>query len=162
MHRYMSHLISNMRYARYNVKSGGFTLTEIVIAMTIMAILITMSTPIYSKAIEQARVDNAARELMTIWSAQRVYWLDNHSYAENIITLQNLDLISTSLPLSEESVSKMYIYEIVSADSESFIASATRNQSSRWSGQIEIDEFGIITGDISNSDGTVLVPLGVD
>jgi Tfp pilus assembly protein PilE len=130
--------------------------------MTIMAILITMSTPIYSKAIEQARLDNAARELMTIWSAQRVYWLDNHSYAENLITLQNLDLISSGLPLSEESVSEMYIYDIVSADSESFVASAARNASSKWTGQIEIDQFGIITGSISASDGTELVPLGVD
>ena len=148
--------------AKRNTISRGFTLTEIIIAMTIMAILITMSTPIYSKAIEQARLDKAARELMTIWSAQRVYWLDNHTYAESLITLQNLDLVSSSLPISEEAVSEMYVYEIVSADSDSFVASSVRNASSKWSGQIEIDQFGIITGGISNPDGTELVPLGVE
>jgi prepilin-type N-terminal cleavage/methylation domain-containing protein len=145
-----------------STNAGGFTLTEILIAMTIMAILVTMSTPIYSKAIEQGRLDGAARELKTIWSAQRVYWLDNHSYAENIAALQNLDLLRSDLPLSQGSVSAMYIYEIASADGESFTASAVRNASSKWSGEIEINEFGVITGSVTATDGTELLPLSWD
>lgn len=140
----------------------GFTLTEILIAVTIICILVTMSTPIYSKALEQARLDTAARELKTIWTAQRVYWLDNRSYAENLITLQNLDLISSKLALSQESVSSFYVFEIGNADEEAFTAVARRNASSKWSGQIQIDEFGVLDGSISASDGTVLVPMLAD
>jgi len=144
------------------IKRRGFTLTEIMIAMTIICILVTMSTPIYSKAIEQARLDTAARELKTIWSAQRVYWLDNRTYAEDLITLQNLDLLSSKLALSQESVKSFYIFEIENADDETFTAAAVRNSSSKWSGQITIDEFGALTGSISASDGTVLVPVFAD
>ncbi len=144
------------------IKRRGFTLTEIMIAMTIICILVTMSTPIYSKAIEQARLDTAARELKTIWSAQRVYWLDNRTYAEDLITLQNLDLLSSKLALSQESVKSFYFFEISSADDEAFSATAIRNASNKWSGQITIDEFGTLTGSISASDGTVLVPVFAD
>ena len=144
------------------IKRQGFTLTEIMIAMTIICILVTMSTPIYSKAIEQARLDTAARELKTIWSAQRVYWLDNRTYAEDLITLQNLDLLSSKLALTQESVKSFYIFEISSADDETFSATAIRNASNKWSGQITIDEFGTLAGSISASDGTILVPVFAD
>jgi hypothetical protein len=88
--------------------------------------------------------------------------LDNHSYAEDLVTLQNLDLISSKLALSQESVSSLYIFEIEAADQETFTAVARRNTSNKWSGQIQIDEFGVLDGSISASDGTVLVPVLAD
>lgn len=156
-------IISN-RYIRAAVMTGrqGFTLTEILIAMTIICILVTLSTPIYSRAMEQARLDAVARNLEMIWSAQRVYWLYEHLYAPDLATLYNMDLLSSKLVLTEGSLTVSYVYEIEAADSDSFTAVATRNSSTKWSGQIQIDEFGNLTGSIAASDGLVLVPMLAD
>jgi len=137
----------------------GFTLTEILIAMTIICILVTMSVPIYSQAIEQAHLDAAARDLKTIWSAQRVYWLDKREYAQDLATLQDIDLLSSKFVLTKGSLTASYVYEIEAADSSSFLAVATRNGSRKWTGEIQIDEFGDISGKVSASGGTVLVPM---
>ena len=48
-------VISN-RYTKLGVITDrhGFTLTEVLIAMTIICILVVLSTPIYHRAMEQA------------------------------------------------------------------------------------------------------------
>ena len=139
--------------------SGGFTLTEIMIAMTIMVILITMSVPIYSRAMEQARLDTASRNLLTIWAAQRVYWLDEQRYAEDLATLQAMDLLSSKIGSEGSSLEAFYIYRVESADSDSFAVSATRNGSGKWLGRISVDQFGDLSGSINGTDGTILTPL---
>jgi prepilin-type N-terminal cleavage/methylation domain-containing protein len=148
-----------MKMERYFLTQRGFTLTEILIAMTIICILVTMSVPIYSQAIEQARLDAAARDLKTIWSAQRVYWLENRQYAQDLATLKGKDLLSSKFVLTRGSLTASYVYEIETADSSSFLAVATRNGSSKWHGEIQIDEFGDISGKVTASGGTVLVPM---
>lgn len=141
------------------IKRRGFTLTEILIAMAIICILITMSTPIFSRAVEQAKLDAAARDLQTIWTAQRVYWLDDRSYASYLATLYQKDLLGSKLVLTEGSLTASYVFSIETADDDTFTAVATRNASNKWSGEIQIDEFGEITGSISATDGTVLTPM---
>jgi prepilin-type N-terminal cleavage/methylation domain-containing protein len=140
----------------------GFTLTEVLIAMTIICILIVLSTPIYSRAMEQARLDAAASNLKMIWSAQRVYWLDEHSYAPDLAALYNMDLLSSKLVLTKTSLTASYAYEIEAVDNDSFTAIATRKGSNKWSGQIRIDEFGDLTGGITASDGLELVPVSTE
>ena len=137
----------------------AFTLMEILIAMTIMVILVTMSAPMYNQAVEQARLDTAARNLRTIWAAQRIYWLEEHDFADRLTTLQTMDLVSPKLALSQKSSSAFYMYRIDEADSGSFSASVMRNGSRRWSGTIRVDELGDISGCITNADGTRLSPM---
>jgi prepilin-type N-terminal cleavage/methylation domain-containing protein len=137
----------------------GFTLTEVLITMSIICILVTLSTPMYSRAVEQARLDAAARDLQTVWTAQRVYWLEERSYAPDLATLYSMDLLGSKLVLTEGSLTAPYVFSIESSDSDSFTAVATRNASHKWSGEIQIDEFGDMTGGISASNGTLLVPM---
>lgn len=137
----------------------AFTLMEVLIAMTIMVILVTMSAPMYGRAVEQARLDTAARNLRTIWAAQRVYWLEEHTFADNLVVLQAMDLVSPRLASGRLYSSAFYVYDIDEADNSSFIASVTRNSSRRWSGTIHIDERGDVTGQIVNADGSRLSPM---
>ena len=44
-----------------------------------------------------------------------------------------------------------YVFTIDDATSATFTASASRSNSNAWSGQIEIDEYGKITGQIENN-----------
>ena len=127
--------------------------------MTIMVGLVTMSAPMYGRAIEQARLDTAARNLRTLWTAQRVYWLERHTYADDLATLGSMDLVSSALASSQGSATAPYAYSIDSADGSSFTASMTRKGSRKWSGTIRIDESGSISGYIMNSSGAVLSPI---
>jgi prepilin-type N-terminal cleavage/methylation domain-containing protein len=156
--------VDSKRYIKVTAITSrqGFTLTEVLIAMTIICILVILSTPIYSRAMEQARLDAAASNLKMIWSAQRVYWLDEHSYAPDLATLYNMDLLSSKMVLTKTSLTTSYVYEIEAVDNDSFTAVAIRNGSSKWSGQIQIDEFGDLTGNITALDGLELVPVSTE
>ncbi len=146
-------------YKLQKINTGkGYTLLEVCIAMIIICILVSISAPLYSRAIEQARLDSAAENLITVWSAQRAYWLKYRTFAGTLSTLRDEDLISSPLVESQQLQSAMYVYNIDSADNISFVASATRNNSNVWNGEIQIDEFGQIIGNIINTSGSTLMP----
>lgn len=134
----------------------GFTLTEMMVAVTILCVLFGMATPVYHKAVEQARLDNAVRKLGVIWSAQRVYWLDAEIYCDDLETLEEAGLLCDS-EITDTASDDFYAYTLVSADTDGFVARATRQQSTTWSGDIEIDETGEISGGVTGTDGTSLV-----
>ena len=137
----------------------GFTILELSIAIIILSILVTTAIPIYHKATEQARLDAASRDLLTIWTAQRVYWLENKTYAADLATLQATDLVSSKVANSKTNSNIDYTYEIDSFSDSTFSASAARKGSTRWSGDIFIDQTGLISGSVSNKGGDVLFPI---
>ena len=144
-----------------DVPSGmrsGFTLVEVCIAMTVICILVTMAVPLYTRAVEQARVDVASAKLRTIWSAQRVYWLENRSFTLNLSTLESMDLLGSALVATQSSPDAVYVYEMVTADNETFLARARRNGSGSWTGQLHIDESGSMTGVINGPGGQIIAP----
>ncbi|MGA2914648.1 MAG: type IV pilin-like G/H family protein [Sedimentisphaerales bacterium] len=141
---------------------AGYTLFEVCVAMIIICILVSICAPIYTKAIEQARLDSAAGNLKTIWAAQRAYWLKNKTFASNLTLLGDENLIGTSLATQSEP-NAMYVYDIEDADAISFSASAVRNGSRTWTGQILIDENGRLSGSISKEGSSItLEPLTLE
>ena len=149
----------NQRAGRVGVaQTSGFTLVEACIAMTVVCLLATMAMPLYRRAVEQARVDVASAKLKTIWSAQRVHWLESRTFATDLSVLQSMDLLDSSLVESQSSPDAVFVYQMVSADDETFLARAVRNGSGSWAGQVEIDESGRILGQVTGPDGQVVVP----
>lgn len=139
-------------------RRGGFTMVELCVAVTIICLMTTMAAPIFTRAIEQARVDAAAANLKTVWSAQRVYWLEHRGYAPDLAALRSMDLIDPAVADSASSPTAVYVYDIVSADVTTFEARALRNGGGTWSGQMQIDQDGSILGGVSGSGGQVLTP----
>ncbi len=139
-------------------RNGGFTMVELCIAMVIICLLVTLGTPVFTRAIEQARSDAAAASLKTIWSAQRIYWLEYHTYAQNLSALQSMDLIDAAIAASASNPSATYVYQVPSAADSTFTAQALRNGSGVWSGIISIDQDGAIAGTILGPRGQVVVP----
>ncbi len=137
---------------------GGFTLVEVCIAMTVICVLVTMAVPLYTRAVEHARVDVASAKLRTVWSAERVYWLEHRTFATSLLDLQGMDLLDPSLAASQSSPSAVFVYQVVSADADSFLARAVRNGSGSWVGQLQITESGGVTGSITGPGGQVIVP----
>lgn len=133
-------------------------MTELSVAVVIMGVLIAYAIPRFQKAFEQARVDMAATNLQTIWTAQRLYWAQNRTYAPTITDLSNSNLLDPSFVTSLASLNNPFTYTIDSADASSFRSSADRVRSTNWSGELEIMEDGQVTGQINGGGGEVVRP----
>jgi prepilin-type N-terminal cleavage/methylation domain-containing protein len=136
----------------------GFTLVELCIAMVIICLMVTLAVPTFRRSVEQARADVASANLRTIWSAQRVYWLENRRFASSLSDLRALDLVDVAIADSANNPKAVYIYRISSADASTFTAGALRNASGVWAGQIQIDQQGTLSGIIVGTRGDVVTP----
>src|SRR5262249_55145792 len=106
---------------------SGFSLIEVVMVTVIVGILASLTVPTFHLALEQSRANVAGANLRAIWSAQRLYWLENRTYAPDLATLYSLDLLDSSV-----SSQSFYTYEIASYDAASFSALATRTLNGGW------------------------------
>lgn len=131
----------------------GFLMVEVIVCVVMMAILVSVSIPIFQRALEQARADIAAANLRAVWSAQRLYWLENHTYCSDLTDLQGLGLIDPSLA----SASSAYVYQVQGASATGFTATATRS-SSYWSGVLTIDQAGDFSGVVVAPGQPTIVP----
>jgi Tfp pilus assembly protein PilE len=118
---------------------------EVMIVVAIIAVLVSLSAPTFTRSMEQSHADVAGARLRAIWAAERLYWLENRTYTDDLSQLAALGLLDPTVP----SAGGRYSYTIVAADDESFVAAAARTGSTRWSGQFTIDEIGDLSGTIS-------------
>ena len=119
----------------------------------IVGILASLTVPSFHRALEQSRADVASANLRAIWSAQRLYWLENRTYAPDLQTLYALDLLDPTV-----SVQTFYTFEIGSADASTFSALAIRAGNGSWNGTLSIDQTGLIAGVLSSSGAPDIVP----
>ena len=134
-----------VRHAGRPLSRQGFSLMEVMVVLTIMGVLIAMSAPTFHRAVEQSRADVAGANLRAIWSAQRLFWLENHAFASDLNQLLALNLVDPSVVTS----STVYTYSVAAADADTFTAVATRTPWARWSGELAIDQTGTPSGSIT-------------
>jgi Tfp pilus assembly protein PilE len=127
------------------------TLVELMVVITLTGILAVLAIPSYRRGMEQSRADHAAATLRTVWAAQRLYKIDNPTYAGDLATLSADNLIDASIP----GQTSPYVYQITAASSAGFVMTATRSGSQVWSGTLTIDETGAVTGVVTSPDGTI-------
>ena len=128
---------------------SGYTLIEMLVAMVVFGVLLSMGVPQFQQSLEQSRADVAGANLRAIWSAQRLYWLENRTYAPDLTTLLSANLIDPSLPTA----TAPYTYQVASSSDSWFTATATRTGSSFWSGTFTIAADGTFSGRSSNPGG---------
>jgi Tfp pilus assembly protein PilE len=134
-------------------KSRGISLLELTIVTVIIGVLMTMSIPSFQRGLEQSRADLAAANLRSIWSAQRLYWIDNRTYAVDLETLASAGLLDSAV-----SAQSNYELEITSADATTFTATASRSSNARWNGTFTIDQSGVVTGSLVADGMGSIVP----
>ena len=132
----------------------GYTLVEMIVAVIVAGVLLSIGIPHFSQSLEQSRADVAGANLRAIWSAQRLYWLQNRTYAPDLNTLLSANSIDPSLPPA----TIPYTYTIADASDSWFTATATRSGSSSWSGSFTIAADGTFTGSVQQSGGVALAP----
>jgi prepilin-type N-terminal cleavage/methylation domain-containing protein len=138
------------------VKNKGYSLIEMLIAMAVFATLISMGIPHFQQSLEQSRADIAGANLRSIWSAQRLYWLENRTYSPDLPTLLSANLIDPSLTTA----TSPYTYQIASSNSTWFTATAARTGSTAWTGTFTIAADGTFSGTIQQSGGSVSIVPG--
>ena len=151
---YSSNRLCPRRCARDRYDRGGVSLLEVVLVLTVIGILVSMSAPSFHRTIQQSHADVSGANLSAIWTAQRLYWLENHSYANDLTELENVGLLDPTIVAG----TARYSYAVTSADDSTFTATATRTGSTRWSGQFEVHENGVLSGAVQASGQNDIVP----
>ncbi len=118
---------------------SAFTLVEMMIVLTIVAIMAAMCVPTFERAIEQSRADVAAANLRAVWAAERLYWLEYRAYTGQFNDLCAMGLLDPAFPAAGN-----YSYgpPVLSPDGSGFTATATTNSGDPAS--ISIDQNGTI------------------
>jgi prepilin-type N-terminal cleavage/methylation domain-containing protein len=142
---------------RPRTRRRGMSLIEIMLVLLIIGVLLASVAPSFRRSLEQSHADIAAANLRSIWTAERLYWLENRTFCDSLSTLQSLDLVDATIVAAAEP----YGYSL-SADATTFTAEATRAGSNVWSGNLAIDETGAVTGSVSNGRGTTIEPGFLD
>ena len=147
---------STIRSSACRPRPSGFTLTELMVTVTIMGVLVGMSAPYFGRALEQSRADFAVANLRAIWAAQRLYWLEYHAYTDKLTQASPKGLFELGL-LDPAIVGTTgdYTYTVPSAGSNTFQAKATRAAGTGWTGWFTIDQNGTTAGSISAGTATI-------
>jgi prepilin-type N-terminal cleavage/methylation domain-containing protein len=124
----------------------AYTLVEMTVVLTIMGVLTTLALPRFSRSLESARADVAGANLRAIWTAERIYWLDNRTYTANLDLLVSLNLLDPSITSNT-----FYSYLVTAADAATFTATAQRAGDVSWFGTLAITQDGVLTGSLTKS-----------
>jgi prepilin-type N-terminal cleavage/methylation domain-containing protein len=135
----------------------GNTLIELMVAVVVVGVLSTLGIPRFSRSLEQSRADVAAANLRAIWTAQRMYWLNdpNRQYATTLQALYDQNLLDRSLTSSNAN----YSYkdpEPDPDDSSGFVIKAERAAGSSWSGFLQINTKGEISSTLTGQGGPII------
>ena len=109
-----------------------------------------------SQSLEQSRADVAGANLRAIWAAQRLYWLENRTYAPDLNTLVSANLIDPSLPTA----TVPYGYAIATSSDSWFTATATRSSSTNWNGAFTIAADGTFSGSVQQTGQSLTIVPG--
>jgi prepilin-type N-terminal cleavage/methylation domain-containing protein len=137
----------------FRPRRRGVSLIEVVMVTVIIGILVSLAVPTFHRAIEQSRADVAAANLRAIWSAQRLYWLANRSYAADLQTLYSQDLLDSNIANQD-----FYNYEISYGNGTNFTALAVRVTNGSWNGTLAIDQSGTVSGVLASNTDNEIVP----
>ncbi len=125
-------------------KKSGFTLTEVLMVITILAILAGLAAPNYFLTVEKSRSNEAIGNLNIIRMGERIYKLNNSRYWPNPDATDNtLSDINTNLNVSLDTP-KYYALSITSTGTgTAFTATASRGNAGAKT--FTIDQTGTIT-----------------
>jgi len=112
-----------LRIARKRIFGTGFTLTELLIVVIIIAVIATLSLPMLLKTIEKAKVGEAISNLNLIRTGQKIYFLEKGWFTD---TMGDLNIENPN-----DQASRYFDYTILPlADpSDNFTANAERGGS---------------------------------
>ena len=125
-----------------NKKLPAFTLTELMMVLVIIGILILLALPNLQGLFGQAYSLEAKKQLKYIQTLEKAFYQQNFRYSSNLTELR-----FEAPNLKNAGGDAVYIYEVVNASKENFLARATASEDFDQDGQIniwEIDKTGTL------------------
>jgi type II secretory pathway pseudopilin PulG len=132
----------------------GFTIHELLLVGTLIALMAMGGVPRALLAFETGRVDEASAGLLSVWRGQRMYWLENRSFANQLRDLTDGSYIDEAIL----DASEPFTFSIAFANDTSFTVNAARSGGVTWSGTISVNELGVLSGTLSNGEGDAITP----
>jgi len=124
-----------------------------IVVLVVMMILAQFMVYPTQKAMEQSRADIAVAGLRAIWTAQRLYYIENQTYATSLNVLVSAGLLSLKdfNQTSDDSTRHYYYMIDAGASSTTFTASAWRYDRrdgtlTPWNGSLTINQDGTVDG----------------
>lgn len=133
-------------------KAKGFTILELMTVVTVMAVLISYGVPQFQKSMEQSRVDLAAANLQSIWTAQRLYRAQHDVFADGVSSLN--DFLDVSFVNTISDTNNPFLYS-TALTGTGFDALAVRHKSTYWTGTLTINETGQLSGFTTGAIGSI-------
>ena len=106
--RSASHLASHLAHHPRPARRGGFTLIELIVAMTIVTILASVALPAYFGHVTRARRAEARTQLMQVAQFMQRFYAANDSFEHDRAGNAVFDRIPASLKRSPESGDQLY------------------------------------------------------
>ena len=119
-----------------STKLPAFTLTELMMVLVIIGILILLALPNLQGLFGQAYSLEAKKHLKYLQNLEEGFYRQNFRYSNNFQELRY-----EPPKLQSEGGDGLYIYEIVNASKENFIARATASEDFDQDGQINVWEI---------------------
>ncbi|RUL84181.1 type IV pilin protein [Tautonia sociabilis] len=143
----------------------GLTLVEVMIVALLIGLFAAMAIPSYWGSMEQARADLAAANLRTLWSAERLHFLEyrtitsdpNDLVALGVLQSGEVQVLGPTLTFTMYD-DPSYVYQIDVDSNGVFDAVAVRSAGASFSGTLSIDEAGVISGFLVDAQGRVVRP----
>ncbi len=104
-------------------KAAGFTLIELIVALIVIGILVTLAYPNYARSLERTRCAFAMNMLKTMHSAACVYFRENQTFAG--MTLAGLETLAGANFYSDNS-HPHWQFAVAAANPNNFALRATR------------------------------------
>lgn len=104
------------------MRDYAFTLLEVIVVIIILAILVSISMPLYHKTVESARGEEAKTSLKLIQARERIIKLERNSYINCTSTLDCNNATRLGLQLSANN----WDYNVTDATATNFLATADR------------------------------------
>jgi type IV pilus assembly protein PilE len=136
----------------------GFSIVEIMVVLTMAAVILRMALPSFYRAIEKSKADIAIANLRGLWAAEQFFWIENRTYTGDMSSaggLNNYHLLSADV-LSNQA--QPYLYSIDNYSATTFTIRATRIAGSAFSDYFTIDQTGVVTGSVKLEDGFTIAP----
>jgi prepilin-type N-terminal cleavage/methylation domain-containing protein len=145
-----------MRNNHDHNRRSGFSLIELIVVVVVIAALSAMAIPSYRATVERSKCDLAIANLRAIWAAQRLFWVENRTYATSVSDLQTSGMLPKDINTDSLQKDKAFYYYITAGTSSNFKtefnAFATRIKDGQgWGGDFWITQDGVVQGSVSGT-----------
>jgi len=152
--------LSDRKNRRTRGDRRGFSIMEVMVVLTITAVMIRMALPSFYRSVEKTKADIAIANLRALWAAEQFYWVENRNFSSDFDALNNYNLLPPDvLPAAQTATpAPPYSYTIVSYSATGFTIKAQRANTSALADAFQIDQTGAVTGSVTLGDGYVILP----